>query len=125
MIVVDGSQGEGGGQMLRSSLSLSMISGRPLKIEKIRARRSKPGLMRQHLTAVLAAQQVSSAKVRGAEIGSTSLVFEPGEVRPGDYRLAIGTAGSTTLVLQTLLPALLGASSPSRLSACCVSAAAR
>jgi RNA 3'-terminal phosphate cyclase (ATP) len=116
MIVVDGSQGEGGGQMLRSCLSLSMISGRPLRIEKIRAKRSKPGLMRQHLTAVQAAQQVSNAKVKGAEIGSTSLVFEPGEVRPGDYRLAIGTAGSTTLVLQTLLPALLGAASASRVT---------
>jgi RNA 3'-terminal phosphate cyclase (ATP) len=116
MIVVDGSQGEGGGQMLRSCLSLSTISGRPLRIEKIRARRSKPGLMRQHLTAVQAAQQVSNAKVKGAEIGSAALVFEPGEIRPGDYRLAIGTAGSTTLVLQTLLPALLGAASASRLT---------
>lgn len=109
MIVVDGSTGEGGGQILRSSLSLSMLSGTPLRVEKIRAGRQKPGLMRQHLTAVLAAQKVCGAKVRGAEIGSSTLVFEPGEVRPGEFELAIGTAGSTTLVLQTLLPALLQA----------------
>lgn len=116
MIVVDGSQGEGGGQILRSSLALSMLSGKPLKIEKIRAGRRKPGLMRQHLTAVTAAQQVCAAKVRGAELGSGSLLFEPGEVRAGEYRLAIGTAGSTTLVLQTLLPALLAAGGASRLT---------
>ncbi len=107
MIVVDGSLGEGGGQILRSALSWRWFPGRRCKIEKIRAGRQQPGLMRQHLTAVTAAQQVCGAKVRGAEIGSTTLVFEPGEVRAGEYRLAIGTAGSTTLVLQTLLPALL------------------
>lgn len=116
MIVVDGSTGEGGGQILRSSLSLSMLSGTPLRVEKIRAGRQKPGLMRQHLTAVLAAQKVCGAKVRGAEIGSSTLVFEPGEVRPGEFDLAIGTAGSTTLVLQTLLPALLQAKGSSRLT---------
>lgn len=115
MIVVDGSMGEGGGQILRSSLSLSMLSGSPLKVEKIRAGRRKPGLMRQHLTAVLAAQKVCGAKVRGAEIGSGTLLFEPGEVKAGEYHLAIGTAGSTTLVLQTLLPALLRAPSSSHL----------
>ncbi len=116
MIVVDGSQGEGGGQILRSSLGLAMLSGKPLKIEKIRAGRRKPGLMRQHLTAVLAAQTLCGAKVRGAEIGSSALLFEPGPVRAGEYHLAIGTAGSTNLVLQTLLPALLEAGGASRLS---------
>jgi len=116
MIVVDGSQGEGGGQMLRSCLSLSMLSGRPLRMEKIRARRSRPGLQPQHLTAVLAAQRICRAKVRGAEVGSRSLEFEPGEVEAGDYHLSIGTAGSTTLVMQTLLPPLLHAKSRSRLT---------
>ncbi len=115
MIVIDGSQGEGGGQILRSSLTLSMLSGAPLKIEKIRAGRSKPGLMRQHLTALTAARDLCGARMRGAEVGSTSLVFEPGELRAGEYRLAIGTAGSTSLVFQTLLPALLKAPAPSRL----------
>lgn len=116
MIVVDGSQGEGGGQVLRSCLSLSMLSGRPLRMEKIRARRSRPGLQPQHLTAVTSAQQICGARVRGAEVGSRSLEFDPGELRAGDYQLSIGTAGSTTLVLQTLLPPLLHAKASSRLT---------
>lgn len=116
MIVVDGSGGEGGGQILRSCLSLSMLSGRPLRMEKIRARRQKPGLQPQHATAVMAAQKICGAKVRGAEVGSTTLSFEPGEVKAGDYHLSIGTAGSTTLVMQTLLPPLLHAPGRSRLT---------
>jgi len=112
---IDGSHGEGGGQMLRSALSLSMLDGRPVRIHNIRAGRAKPGLMRQHLVAVQAAQQVCAAEVRGAEIGSTALDFVPATVRPGDYQFAIGTAGSTMLVLQTLLPALLVADAPSTL----------
>jgi RNA 3'-terminal phosphate cyclase (ATP) len=107
MLVIDGSVGEGGGQILRSSLALSMASGRPVRIEKIRAGRSKPGLMRQHLTAVHAARAVANAEVEGAEVGSTRLTFRPGQVQAGDFRFAIGTAGSTTLVLQTILPALI------------------
>jgi len=116
MLIIDGSFGEGGGQILRSSLGLSMVTGRPVRIEKIRAGRSKPGLMRQHLTAVQAATQIAQAEVSGADIGSTALEFRPGTVRPGEYSFAVGTAGSTTLVLQTILPALLTASGPSRLS---------
>ncbi|UXZ94187.1 RNA 3'-terminal phosphate cyclase [Pseudomonas phytophila] len=114
MIELDGSIG--GGQVLRSALSLSMLTGRTLQIENIRARRSRPGLLRQHLTAVLAAAQVCGASVSGAELGSQRLRFEPGVVHGGDYRFAIGTAGSCTLVLQTLLPALLQASEPSRVT---------
>lgn len=110
MIVIDGSMGEGGGQLLRSSLALSMVTGLPFKMERIRAKRSKPGLMRQHLTCVEAAAKVCGAKVQGAEIGSMTLVFEPGEVVPGEYDFAVGTAGSTSLVLQTVLPALMLAS---------------
>ncbi|MCA3003973.1 MAG: RNA 3'-terminal phosphate cyclase [Planctomycetaceae bacterium] len=106
---IDGSQGEGGGQILRTALALSMITGTPIRMRKIRAGRRKPGLMRQHLTCVRAAQAVCGASVRQAEIGSTELAFTPGPepVRADDYRFAIGTAGSTSLVLQTVLPALL------------------
>ncbi|MGA6108977.1 RNA 3'-terminal phosphate cyclase [Pseudomonas solani] len=105
----------GGGQILRSALSLSMISGRAFRIRNIRAKRSRPGLLRQHLTAVLAAAQVSGAVVEGAELGSQTLCFRPGPIRGGDYRFAIGSGGSCTLVLQTLLPALLFADGPSTL----------
>lgn len=116
MIELDGSMGEGGGQVLRTSLALSMVTGKPVRIDRIRARRAKPGLMRQHLTAVLAAAKVSQARVEGAEVGSTSLTFAPGPVAPGEYRFSVGTAGSVTLVLQTVLPALLTASGPSTLA---------
>jgi RNA 3'-terminal phosphate cyclase (ATP) len=112
-IEIDGSLGEGGGQVLRSALTLSMVTGQAFRITQIRARRSKPGLMRQHLVAVQAAARVSGARVEGAEVGSQTLVFEPGTVTGGDYSLAIGTAGSCTLVLQTILPALLFARTPS------------
>ncbi|MDP3814741.1 RNA 3'-terminal phosphate cyclase [Pseudomonas sp.] len=105
----------GGGQVLRSALSLSMVSGRPFRIVNIRAQRSRPGLLRQHLTAVLAAAEVCGARVEGAQLGSTSLSFSPGPIKAGDYRFSIGTAGSCTLVLQTLLPALLCAPDHSRL----------
>lgn len=108
----------GGGQVLRSGLSLSMVTGRTLSIKNIRARRSRPGLMRQHLTAVLAAAQVCGAKVHGAQLGSQALVFAPGSIQGGDYRFAIGTAGSCTLVLQTVLPALLRAPMASRVTIC-------
>lgn len=115
MITIDGSQGEGGGQILRTSLALSMVTGQPVRLERIRAGRRKPGLMRQHLTCVQAATEIGSATVRGAEIGSQELEFHPGAVRPGSYRFAIGTAGSTSLVLQTVLPALLATSGESEL----------
>ncbi|QOQ76825.1 RNA 3'-terminal phosphate cyclase [Pseudomonas poae] len=106
----------GGGQVLRSGLSLSMVTGQTLQIKNIRAKRSRPGLMRQHLTAVLAAAEVCGAKVQGAELGSQSLLFEPGLIQGGEYRFAIGTAGSCTLVLQTLLPALLRAPTASHVT---------
>ena len=115
MIRIDGSKGEGGGQILRSALALSLITGRPFRIENIRAGRAKPGLMRQHLTAALAAQKIGDASVEGAAIGSSTLEFRPGSVRGGDYTFAVGTAGSCTLVLQTVLPALLMADKPSHL----------
>ncbi len=113
MITIDGSQGEGGGQILRSALALSMLTGKGFCIEKIRAGRAKPGLMRQHLTCVLAAARICGGSVEGAAIGSRELTFAPGPVCAGDYHFPIGTAGSTTMVLQAILPALLAADSPS------------
>ncbi len=113
LIVIDGSQGEGGGQVLRTSLALSLSTGKPFRIENIRAKREKAGLLRQHLTAVQAATAVGEAAVDGALLGSTALTFVPRTVRSGDYRFAIGTAGSTTLVLQTILLPLAMADGPS------------
>jgi len=103
MIVIDGSHGEGGGQVLRTSLALSLITGSPFRIDHIRAKRRSPGLLRQHLTAVNAAAEVGGASMDGANIGSTSLTFVPQSIRAGAYAFAIGTAGSTMLVLQTIL----------------------
>lgn len=113
MIELDGSTGEGGGQVLRTALTLSMITGQPFRIINIRARRAKPGLMRQHLVAAQAAAQVSEAAVPDATVGSQALTFVPKRVKSGDYEFAIGTAGSCTLVLQTILPALLFADAAS------------
>jgi RNA 3'-terminal phosphate cyclase (ATP) len=115
-LIIDGSQGEGGGQIVRSSLALSLVTGRPVVIENIRAGREKTGLMRQHLTAVRAAAEIGNAIIDGDEIGSRSLSFHPDGVRPGSYTFSVGTAGSATLVLQTVLPALLIAKETSRLT---------
>jgi len=113
MEVIDGAQGEGGGQILRTALALSLVTGAPFRLEKIRAGRPKPGLLRQHLTAVTAAAEIGGAAVDGAALGSRELAFRPGSVRPGAYRFAVGTAGSAALVLQTVLPPLLTATGPS------------
>ena len=107
MIEIDGSFGEGGGQILRTSLALSLITRQPFRIERIRAGRKNPGMMRQHLTSVLAAARVGDAHVEGAEPGSQELTFRPQSLRGGHSTFAIGTAGSTTLVLQTILVPLL------------------
>ena len=116
MLLIDGSQGEGGGQILRTALGLSLVTGTAFRIEKIRAGRAKPGLLRQHLTAVNAATVIGDALVDGAELGSPALVFRPRSVRPGAYRFAVGTAGSASLVLQTVLPPLLTAGASSILT---------
>lgn len=102
MIYIDGSLGEGGGQVLRSSLTLSVMTGQPVHLTNIRARRPKPGLQAQHLAAVRAAAAVCGAEVTAAAIGSQELTFVPGSIQPGSYRADIGTAGSTSLVLQTV-----------------------
>ncbi|HIQ33304.1 MULTISPECIES: RNA 3'-terminal phosphate cyclase [Acinetobacter] len=106
-IQIDGSQGEGGGQILRTALALSMITGQAFELINIRAGRKKSGLMRQHLVCVQASQHISQAYVEGAELRSQRLYFAPQHVQSGKYQFQIGSAGSTTLVLQTLLPALL------------------
>jgi len=112
---IDGSFGEGGGQVLRTSLALSLVTGTAISIENIRTGRKKPGLMQQHLTAVNAAARVGRAEVRGNELGSQKLVFTPSGIHPGEYQFTVGTAGSATLVLQTVLPALLIADAQSTL----------
>jgi RNA 3'-terminal phosphate cyclase (ATP) len=107
IITIDG--GAGGGQMLRTALSLSMATGRPFRMTRIRAGRPRPGLMRQHLTCVRAAVEISDGCADGDIPKSTELVFRPGEVLGGEWKFAIGTAGSVHLLMQTLLPAFLAA----------------
>lgn len=116
MITIDGSRGEGGGQILRTSLALSLVTMTPVRITNVRKGRARPGLMRQHLTALKAAAEVGHAEVIGAAIGSTEVVFRPSVVSPGAYTFRIGSAGSATLVLQTVLPALLRAADPSAIT---------
>jgi RNA 3'-terminal phosphate cyclase (ATP) len=115
MLLLDGSTGEGGGQILRTSLALAMVTGQSFRVHSIRARRPKPGLMRQHLVAVRAAAEVCNAELSGDAIGSRELVFRPRAPKHGDYLFQIGSAGSATLVLQTVLPALLVAEGRSNL----------
>jgi len=107
LLKIDGSTGEGGGQIIRTALSLSMLTGIPIEITHIRAGRAKSGLMRQHLMCVQASQKISNATVTGAALGSAAFRFTPNAIQSGDYHFDIGSAGSTSLVLQTLLPALL------------------
>lgn len=115
MIEIDGGEGEGGGQVLRHALALSLVTGESFRIFNIRAKRQRPGLMRQHLTAVEAACLVGQASCDGAAVASQEIVFRPGSAKSGNYRFAIGTAGSTGLVLQTILWPLLFADSPSHI----------
>ncbi len=116
LLELDGSFGEGGGQILRTSLALALITGRPFHLRNVRAGRTRPGLQPQHLMSVRAAAAVGGAQLRGASRGSTDLVFEPGRVVPGKYDFPIGTAGATGLVLHTLyLPLAWKAAGPSEL----------
>jgi RNA 3'-terminal phosphate cyclase (ATP) len=117
LIELDGSEGEGGGQILRTSLALSLLTGRGFHLRHVRAGRSKPGLQPQHLMSVRAAATIGQAHTAGASRGSTDLVFEPGAIVAGDQRFAIGTAGATGLVLHTVyLPLALRAQKPCRLT---------
>ena len=113
IVKIDGSQGEGGGQVLRTALSLSAITGTEIELRKIRAGRAKPGLKRQHLTCVKAVAEICGAKVSEVGVGSMELAFRPGPIKGGDYRFDVGTAGSVTLVAQTVIPVLLKADEPS------------
>ena len=106
-IILDGSLGEGGGQVLRSALACSLLTGRPFKMVKIRARRKRPGLLRQHLASVQAATAVGCATVRGDELGAMELEFTPQTIQHGTYHFDIGSAGSTMLVVQTVVIPLL------------------
>ena len=115
-LTIDGSFGEGGGQILRTALALAAILQRPVEIRNIRGGRKKPGLRPQHLGAVKGLATVTSAQVRGAEVRSTHLYFEPRQLKGGAYTLDIGTAGSTALVLQAIMPSLLFAKDPSRVT---------
>ncbi len=105
-VEINGSYGEGGGQVLRTAVALSVITGRPVRIYNIRANRPNPGLRTQHLHGILALKELSNARVRGAQVGSTRLEFIPGKAEPKHIRVPIKTAGSITLVLQALLPAM-------------------
>lgn len=107
MIEIDGSFGEGGGQIMRTSLALASLLREDLRITNIRRKRSKPGLAQQHLASVKAIQSITQAEVEGAGLGSTELVFRPGKINPGKYDIDIGTAGSISLLLQTVLPACM------------------
>ena len=114
MIEIDGSCGEGGGQILRTSLSLAAITGRPVHFTKIRAKRRKPGLMRQHRICALAAAEITGGTLTGAELNSQEMTFVPGSIRGGEYHFQTGSAGSTMLIAQTVVPILLHAEKPSR-----------
>lgn len=113
LLTIDGRMGEGGGQVLRTALALSVALGRAVRVTNVRGGRSKPGLLRQHLAALRAAAAISGGRVQGDELGSAEVRLEPGPVRPGTFEFAIGSAGSTLLVLQTVLPALVLAGGPS------------
>lgn len=112
-IKIDGSQGEGGGQVLRTALTLSILTQQNIELYNIRAGRNKTGLLRQHLTCVLAAQEICDASIEGVELGSTHICFSPGKIKAGNFNFAIGSAGSTVLVCQTILPVLALAQSSS------------
>lgn len=115
LVEIDGSMGEGGGQILRYSLSLSALTLKPVRVFNVRAKRSNPGLRPQHLTAVKVLAKITEAVVRGDEVGSTEVFFEPRRRLSGSFKVDIGTAGSVSLVIQASLPALVFSEAPSRL----------
>lgn len=115
-VAMDGSEGEGGGQIVRTALAMSAITGRPCRLTGIRARRPRPGLAAQHVAAVRAAQALCDASVEGLRPGSTELRFRPGAIRGGQVHVDVGTAGAVTLVVQAALPIALSAQGPVELT---------
>jgi len=115
MLEIDGSIGEGGGQIVRTSLTLSALTGTPIIIRNIRAGRNPPGLKPQHTTAAKAVRSICRGTLEGAEVGSTTLGYTPGKIYGGKYEFNIGTAGSVILLAQTILPILFSASKPSKI----------
>ncbi len=113
MLEIDGRMGEGGGQVLRTALGLSLVTGRAFRIDGIRGGRRRPGLLRQHLTAVRVCAEIGAARVEGAELGSTTLTCEPTRLQPGRWTAEVGSAGSAGLVVQAALPGLLAATGSS------------
>ncbi len=116
MLEIDGSEGEGGGQMVRSSMALSALTGTPVRLFNVRAGRVKPGLKRQHLASVRAAREVCGGGLSGDELNSSEVTLHPGPIQARDFTFKVGTAGSTTLVAQTVLPALMLAGGPSSIT---------
>lgn len=115
MIEIDGSFGEGGGQIVRTAAALSAVTGKGVHITKIRQGRPKPGLAAQHARALMALAEICGARISGVMAGSSEITFAPGKIKGGRYRIEIGTAGSATLLMQCLMPALLCADDPSSL----------
>lgn len=115
MIEIDGSYGEGGGQIVRTAVALSAVTGKSVRIRRIRQGRPKPGLAAQHAQAIKTLGQICNATIKGAEPGSSEVLFCPQEIQGGNRRVEIGTAGSVTLLMQCLLPALLQADRPTSL----------
>jgi RNA 3'-terminal phosphate cyclase (ATP) len=113
LISIDGAEGEGGGQIVRSALTLAMVTGRAFEIYNIRGNRARPGLLKQHLTAVKASREICGGGVSGAKLGSSEFIFAPGPIECRDFQFDVGSAGSTSLVAQTLIPALMSAKAPS------------
>jgi RNA 3'-phosphate cyclase len=112
MIEIDGSYGEGGGQIMRTSLALASLLGEDLRICNIRRKRPKPGLAQQHLVSVRAIQEITQAEVEGARLGSTELTYRPERIKSGKYKIDIGTAGSISMVLQTVFSTCLFTGQP-------------
>ncbi|UCE30510.1 MAG: RNA 3'-phosphate cyclase [Burkholderiales bacterium] len=115
-IEIDGSTGEGGGQLVRTAVALAAVSGKPVRIARIRAGRERPGLAAQHLTAVRAVAAFCDATVHGLELRSREIAFDPGPIGAGAHVFEVGTAGSVTLVLQALLPVMAMAPTRSRVT---------
>ena len=105
--IIDGSMGEGGGQIFRTAIAYAAVTRKPVKVVNIRAKRSNPGLRPQHLAALRALAQIANAEIRGDRVGSMEVFFKPREIRGGHYVIDPGTAGSITLIIQAILPALL------------------